>query len=154
MKTMQKTSLVQKWAPVLESNIGSPIRSQTEASILATLLENQVKLNKGFLAESANVTADVEVYQQYALPLIRRQFPELLAMNTIAVIPTTTPQGIYFALRYLYEAVGGDQDLQRAGLELGQRLRAGALALVAVDGHRADLFLVQEFGQAVGAVLQ
>ena len=100
---MQKTSLVQKWAPVLESNIGSPIKSQTEASILATLLENQVKLNKGFLAESANVTADVEVYQQYALPLIRRQFPELLAMNTIAVIPTTTPQGIYFALRYLYE---------------------------------------------------
>ena len=113
MKTMQKTSLVQKWAPVLESNIGSPIRSQTEASILATLLENQVKLNKGFLAESANVTADVEVYQQYALPLIRRQFPELLAMNTIAVIPTTTPQGIYFALRYLYEGTAKTSDFRK-----------------------------------------
>ena len=98
-----KKSLVQKWAPVLESNIGAPIRSQNDASVIATLLENQVKLNKGLLAESANVTADVEVYQQYALPLIRRQFPELLAMKTVAVIPTTTPQGIYFALRYLYE---------------------------------------------------
>jgi hypothetical protein len=113
MQTTMKKSLVQKWAPVLESNIGSPIRSQTEASILATLLENQVKLNKGFLAESANVTADVEVYQQYALPLIRRQFPELLAMNTIAVIPTTTPQGIYFALRYLYEGTTKTTDFRK-----------------------------------------
>ena len=103
MKTTMKKSLVQKWAPVLESNIGAPIRSQNDASVIATLLENQVKLNKGLLAESVNVTADVEVYQQYALPLIRRQFPELLAMKTVAVIPTTTPQGIYFALRYLYE---------------------------------------------------
>jgi len=113
MKTIQKKSLVQKWAPVLESNIGAPIRSQNEASVLATLLENQVKLNKGFLAESANVTADVEVYQQYALPLIRRQFPELLAMNTIAVIPTTTPQGIYFALRYLYEGTTKTTDFRK-----------------------------------------
>jgi len=102
VKTKSK-SLIQKWAPVLESDIGSPIKSQSEASVMATLLENQVKLNKGFLPESANVTGDVEVYQQYALPLIRRQFPELLAMNTVAVIPTTTPQGIYFALRYLYD---------------------------------------------------
>lgn len=110
MKKSQKKSLIQKWSPVLESDIGAPIKSQTQASVIATLLENQVKLNKGFLQESANVTGDVEVYQQYALPLIRRQFPELLAMNTVAVIPTTTPQGIYFALRYLY-----DQGQTKAG---------------------------------------
>ena len=103
MKKTQKKSLIQKWGPVLESEIGSPVRSQAEASVLATLLENQIKLNKGFLPESVNLSTDVEVYQQYALPLIRRQFPELLAMNTVAVVPTTTPQGIYFALRYLYD---------------------------------------------------
>jgi len=103
MQVTKKRSLIQKWAPVLESDIGAPIRSQADASVIACLLENQVRLNKGALAESVNVTADVEVYQQYALPLIRRQFPELLAMNTVAVIPTTTPQGIYFALRYLYD---------------------------------------------------
>jgi hypothetical protein len=101
MKIAQSSSIA-RWAPVLESDIGAPIRSQAEASILATLLENQLKLNKGALPESVNVTPDVQVYQQYALPLIRRQFPELLAMNTVAVIPTTTPQGIYFALRYVY----------------------------------------------------
>lgn len=100
----KKTSLIQKWAPVLESDIGQPIRRQQDAAVLATLLENQTKLNKGYLPESVNVTADVQVYQQYALPLIRRQFPELLAMNTVSVIPTTTPSGIYFALRYLYDS--------------------------------------------------
>ena len=102
MKKIQKKSLIQKWAPVLESDIGAPVRTQAEASVLATLLENQIKLNTGYMQESANLTSDVAVYQQYALPLIRRQFPELLAMNTVAVIPTTTPNGIYFALRYLY----------------------------------------------------
>lgn len=99
-----KKSLIQKWAPVLESDIGAPVRRQQDAAILATLLETQTKLNKGFLPESANTTGDVAVYQQYALPLIRRQFPELLAMNTVSVIPTTTPSGIYFALRYLYDS--------------------------------------------------
>lgn len=103
MQKIKRKSMIQKWAPVLESDIGRPIKSSADASIIAAMLENQVKLNKGFLPESANVSGDVEVYQQYALPLIRRQFPELLAMNTVAVIPTTTPQGIYFALRYLYD---------------------------------------------------
>ena len=103
MKKIQRKSLIQKWSPVLESDIGAPIRTQAEASVLATLLENQIKLNTGYMQESANLTSDVAVYQQYALPLIRRQFPELLAMNTVAVIPTTTPNGIYFALRYLYD---------------------------------------------------
>lgn len=100
---MKQKSLVQKWAPVLESEMGAPIKRAQDAAVLATLLENQTKLNKGFLPESANVTSDVAVYQQYALPLIRRQFPELLAMNTVSVIPTTTPSGIYFALRHLYD---------------------------------------------------
>jgi hypothetical protein len=113
MKKTAGKSLIQKWAPVLESEIGNPIRSQGEAQVIATLLENQVKLNKGYLPESANVTGDVAVYQQYALPLIRRQFPELLAMNTVAVIPTTTPQGIYFALRYLYNDTSKNSAFRR-----------------------------------------
>ena len=124
---MQKTkrkSMIQKWAPVLESDIGRPIRSSADASVIAAMLENQVKLNKGFLPESANVSGDVEVYQQYALPLIRRQFPELLAMNTVAVIPTTTPQGIYFALRYLYDGTGKTDPKFRTGqkMEVGYDL--------------------------------
>ena len=103
MQTLQKKNLTRKWQSVLESNLGPAMHTRAEASVIATLLENQNKLNRGALIEAANVSADVAQYQQYALPMIRRQFPELLAMKTVAVIPTTTPMGIYFALRYLYD---------------------------------------------------
>ena len=49
--------------------------------------------------------------------------------------------------------VGGHQHLQAAVLELGQRPGARALALVAVDGQRADAVLVELLGEPVGAVL-
>ena len=49
--------------------------------------------------------------------------------------------------------VGGHQHLERAGLELGQRLGARPLALVAVDRHRGDPLIVQVLGQPVRAVL-
>ena len=136
MKTQKKRALVDKWQVVLESNIGRPIKNHSTASVIATLLETQAKLNKGYMYESAQVTSDVAVYQQYALPLIRRQFPELLAMNVVSVIPTTTPQGIYFALRYLYDNAdlkSADANTFRAGQkrEIGYDLEgnyAGATA--------------------------
>ena len=35
--------------------------------------------------------------------MIRRQFPQLLSTQLVSVQPVTQPQGIYFAMRYLYE---------------------------------------------------
>lgn len=114
-------SATNKWRPVIESNLGRQIKSRAEASVISTLLETQCKLNKGVLAEAANVSADVAQYQQYALPLVRRQFPELLAMNTVAVIPTTTPHGIYFALRFLYD----DESPKTVGFRRGLKKEIG-----------------------------
>ena len=85
MQTTQSKSKMRKWKLVIESNLGRPLRNRAEASVIATLLDTQNKLNRGVIQEAANVSADVAQYQQYALPLIRRQFPELLAMNTVAV---------------------------------------------------------------------
>ncbi len=121
MTNTQTTSYTRKWNDVLNSNLGRQVRSRTEASVLATLMETQNKLNHGQLLESANVSSDVAQYQQYALPLIRRQFPELLAMNTVAVIPTTTPHGIYFALRYLYD----NEPLKSTAFRFGQKQEIG-----------------------------
>ena len=121
MQTTQSKSKMRKWKLVIESNLGRPLRNRAEASVIATLLDTQNKLNRGVIQEAANVSADVAQYQQYALPLIRRQFPELLAMNTVAVIPTTTPQGIYFALRYLYE----NAPLKTQGFRQGQKQEIG-----------------------------
>ena len=121
MQTLQKKNLSNKWRTILESNLGRPIRTRAEASVIATLLENQNKVNRGAMLESANVSADVAQYQQYALPMIRRQFPELLAMQTVTVIPTTTPQGIYFALRYLYD----NEPLKSTAFRQGQKQEIG-----------------------------
>ena len=121
MTNVQPSAYTRKWASVLNSNLGRPMRNRIEASVTATLLETQNKLNKGQLMESANVSSDVAQYQQYALPLIRRQFPELLAMNTVAVIPTTTPHGIYFALRYLYD----NEPLKTTAFRNGQKQEIG-----------------------------
>ena len=121
MTPNQSTSYTRKWSAVLNSNLGRKINTRTEASVLATLMETQNKLNHGQLFESANVSSDVAQYQQYALPLIRRQFPELLAMNTVAVIPTTTPHGIYFALRYLYD----NEPLKSTAFRFGQKQEIG-----------------------------
>ena len=49
--------------------------------------------------------------------------------------------------------VGRDEHLQVAALEFGQRPRARALALVAVDRHRGDVVLEQMLDEAIGAML-
>ncbi len=49
--------------------------------------------------------------------------------------------------------VGGHEDADGVGLEVGQGLGAGVLALVAVDRSGRQAVLVQVLGQAVGAVL-
>src|SRR6185369_7892693 len=49
--------------------------------------------------------------------------------------------------------VGGDQCADVSALETGQGLRAGGLALVAVQRHRVDAVLAKEFSHVVGAEL-
>jgi len=82
----------------LEANFGKPIQSTQMLNALATIMNNQQKANL-----EATTTADVATYQQYALPLIRLQFPDMIAMNVVSVIPTNSPYGVYFAIRHLYE---------------------------------------------------
>lgn len=112
MKPQLNQSLIKKWGAVLESNIGRPLKSQSEAHVVATLLENQYKVNKGYLPESQNITSDMANYQNYALPLVRRMFPELLAMNVTSVQPVTQPMGLAFAMRFRYDETGVASELQ------------------------------------------
>ena len=57
-----RKELINKWSPRLESNVDKDVQ-------IANLLESQIKLNRDFLPESANVTGDIEVYHAYILPL-------------------------------------------------------------------------------------
>lgn len=98
-----KTSFIKKWSPVLDSKIGREITSQEQAHVVATMLENQFKLNKGYMTESQNLSTDLATYQNYAMPLVRRMFPELLATNVVSSQPMTQPLGLAFALRFRYD---------------------------------------------------
>jgi len=42
---------IEKWVPMIESEIGEPIRTTEEASKMAVLLESKVTLNKGYFEE-------------------------------------------------------------------------------------------------------
>lgn len=39
-------------------------------------------------------------FGNYAMPLVRRQLPQLLAMNVTQVQPMTAPVGLAYAMRY------------------------------------------------------
>jgi len=108
MKPVVNQSLIKKWQGALEMPIGRALKTQSEAHTVATLLENQYKLNKGFLPESQSVSSDMQQYQNYAMPLVRRMFPELLAMNVASVQPLTQPYGLAFAMRFRYDECGVD----------------------------------------------
>ena len=103
-------SLMKKWAPVIESTqVGRAVDSTQKAAVLSVCLENQYKLNKGYLPESQNITSDMAMFQQYAMPIVRRMLPELLAMNVTQVQPLTAPTGLAYAMRFMYDdAIGGE----------------------------------------------
>lgn len=99
----QHGSLRKKWGPVIESKMGSVVKDSATASVLAVCLENQFKLNKGYLPESVNLTSDMATFQNYAMPIVRRMLPELLAMNVTQVQPMTGPTGLAYAARFVYD---------------------------------------------------
>jgi hypothetical protein len=95
---------MKKWAPVIESTqVGRKIESTAQAAVMSVCLENQYKLNKGYLPESQNVSSDMATFQQYAMPIVRRMLPELLAMNVTQVQPMTGPTGLAYAMRFAYD---------------------------------------------------
>lgn len=49
--------------------------------------------------------SDIEVISEfsgYNIPRIRRVYPQMFSNVTVGVQPVSHPQGLYFALRYLY----------------------------------------------------
>ena len=65
-----KRSLIQKWAPVLESNIGLTIHTQAEAQYIALELEIQNKAKTKCIG--------YEDISAYFLPLVRRFYPNVI----------------------------------------------------------------------------
>jgi len=101
---MDLKELVVKWKDILDE--GSKIKNPKVLKATALMLENQM----GYLNEAGNYSttgrnlaggyATSGDFQQIAIPMVRRTFPELIAHDIVGVQPMTGPVGLAFALRY------------------------------------------------------
>lgn len=99
--------LVQSWEP---SGLLEGLKDETEKLNIAKLLENQ----KDFM-ESVQDTSTILPIQNYAFPMIRRIYPNLIANQLVSTQPLSMPTGKVFYLDFVY---GTDQ----APVQKGDRM--------------------------------
>jgi len=104
MKESKKNASVKKWAPVLKKCREVP---REKFGLMAAILENQFnawdpKQRNRVLFEDATTTGDIADFTRFALPLIRKSYPKLIADNLVGVQPMSQPASLIFYIRYRY----------------------------------------------------
>jgi hypothetical protein len=104
MKESKKNGVVKKWAPVLKKCREVP---REKFGLMAAILENQFnawdpKQRNRVLFEDATTTGDIADFTRFALPLIRKSYPKLIADNLVGVQPMSQPASLIFYIRYRY----------------------------------------------------
>jgi hypothetical protein len=100
----KRNQLVCKWKPVLSKCLEVP---SSKYALMAAIMENQhswmENRNKGgILFEEATTTGDIADFTRFALPMIRKSYPRLIADNLVGVQPMSTPASLIFYIRYRY----------------------------------------------------
>lgn len=108
---------VEKYKPLVEDIRDEYLRTST-----AILLENQVNFADKFLmSESTSAGSSIGTAGQfikYALPIIRRVFPNLIANKLVGVQPLMQAVGFIFYLRYKMEQGNRGQTLADTQMNL------------------------------------
>jgi len=98
--------LIKKWAPVLKKCTEVP---KKKLGTFAMLIENQHNYsssnngnNRSILAEDQTTTANIADFTRFALPLLRKSYPKLIADNLVGVQPMSQPASLVFYIRYRY----------------------------------------------------
>ena len=116
----KKNATVKKWTPVL-----SKCREVQPAkyALMAAILENQRnfmcdKSGSRLLFEEATTTGDIADFTRFALPMIRKSYPRLIADNLVGVQPMSSPASLIFYIRYRYaiskgQTVAGTQIMRQ-----------------------------------------
>jgi len=96
--------LVEKWAPVLESEAAGTIQDAHRKAVTAAVLENQEHALKeeGMLQETT-VTANSANWNPVLIALVRRAMPNLVAYDICGVQPMTGPTGLIFAMKSTFQ---------------------------------------------------
>lgn len=104
----KKNQLVKKWSPVLGKcrEVGRP-----KFGLMASILENQFNAwnpeNRSVIFEDQTTTANIADFTRFALPLIRKSYPKLIADNLVGVQPMSQPASLIFYIRYRYALTKG-----------------------------------------------
>jgi len=92
----KKNQLVRKWSPVLGKCREVP---QQKFGLMAAILENQYNAwnpeNRSIILEDQTTTANIADFTRFALPLIRKSYPKLIADNLVGVQPMSQPDPYY-----------------------------------------------------------
>lgn len=122
----KKNALVKKWAPVLAKCKEVPSKKY---GLLASMFENQHTAwdpkNRSVILEDATTTGDIADFTRFALPLIRKSYPRLIADNLVGVQPMSQPASLIFYIRYRYALTKGQT---QAGTQIMRQNTAQAFA--------------------------
>jgi hypothetical protein len=104
----KKNQLVKKWSPILHKcrEVG-----QKKFGLMASILENQYNAwnpeGRSIIFEDQTTTANIADFTRFALPLIRKSYPKLIADNLVGVQPMSQPASLIFYIRYRYALTKG-----------------------------------------------
>lgn len=110
LEEAKKNTLVRKWAKVL--NKMPEVKSASKMSLMSAVCENQLAHMKNsgksrLLFEEATTTNNLADFTRFALPLLRKSYPKLIADNLVGVQPMSQPASLIFYIRYRYGITKG-----------------------------------------------
>jgi len=129
----RKNQTVKKWQPVLNKCREIPAG---KIGLMASLFENQYKAwnpeGRSVIFEDQTTTANIADFTRFALPLLRKSFPRLIADNLVGVQPMSQPASLIFYIRYRYamskgQTVAGTQIMRQNTAQVFARQNAWAL---------------------------
>ena len=104
----KKNALVRKWSKVLHKCSEIP---QKKMGLMSSIIENQFNHNnpagRSPIFEDSTTTANIADFTRFALPLIRKSYPKLIADNLVGVQPMSQPASLIFYIRYRYALTKG-----------------------------------------------
>lgn len=114
MTEAKSNDIVRRWGKVL--NKMPEVKTRSKMQLMAAILENQHahmvgngKPQSSLLTENSQAvtTGNIADFTRFALPLLRKSYPKLIADSIIGVQPMSQPASLLFYIRYRYALAKG-----------------------------------------------
>ena len=115
----RKNATVNRWKAVLTKCREIPAK---KVALMASLFENQYRAwhpeNRSLIFEDQTTTSNIADFTRFALPILRKSYPKLIADNLVGVQPMSQPASLIFYIRYRYalskgQTVAGTQIMRQ-----------------------------------------